>query len=267
MGALDISIVGIVFGFFLLVVPVALSLYYKIGLVRQLLYSVARMTVQLVLIGFFLKYLFVLNNPLVNVLWVAVMILVAVLSAVKNSTLKAGKIVFPAFVSFALVTFSIVFFLNSTVLRLENVYDARYLIILSGMLLGNSLRGNIIGISSFYNNLRKEKKKYLYLLSLGATLNEAVMPYLRDAVQLAMKPTFASMTTIGIVALPGMMTGVILGGADLQTAVKYQIIIMIAITVSTITSVLLTILMTTKMSFHKNGVLKEDIFLAAKKKK
>lgn len=260
MGALDISLEGILWAFLLLVIPIAFSLYYKIGMVRQLVYSVARMTVQLLLIGIFLKYLFEINNPVINVLWVSVMILVAVLSAVKNSTLRAGKIVMPSFISFAVVTFFIVLFLNEKVLMLDKIFDARYLIILSGMLLGNSLRGNIIGISSFYKSIRQERKKFVYTLSLGATLNEAFMPYLRDAVQLAMRPTFASMSTIGIVALPGMMTGVILGGADLQTAVKYQIVIMIAIAVSTIASILLTILMTVKMSFDKNGLLKEDIF-------
>ncbi len=264
MGALDISAEGIFFGFALLIIPIILSFYYKIGFTKQLLTSVVRMTVQLTLIGFFLKYLFALNSALVNVIWVSLMIFVAVLSAVKNSTLKAGKIIMPAFVSFALVTFFIVFYLNSQVLRLENIYDARYLIILGGMLLGNSLRGNIIGISSFYKKIKSEKNKFLYSLSLGATLKEAAMPYLREAIQLALRPTFASMSTMGIVALPGMMTGVILGGANLQTAVKYQLIIMIAIAVSTITSILLTILMTMKMSFDKKGALKEDIFLSKK---
>ncbi len=81
---------------------------------------------------------------------------------------------------------------------------------------------------------------------------------------LALRPTFASMATMGIVALPGMMTGVILGGADLQTAIKYQIVINLSIVVSTITSVVLTILMTVKFSFEKNGLLKEDIFATKK---
>ncbi len=260
MGTIEISLWGILYAFFLLIIPLFLSFRFKIGLIKPLLYAVSRMTVQLALIGVFLKYLFKINNPLLNSLWLAIMILVAVVSAVKNSTLKAGKIVMPAFVSFSIVTFFIVFYLNYNVLRLRNLFDARYLIILGGMILGNSLRGNIIGISSFYKNIKIEKKKFLYILSLGATQNEAIMPYLREAIMLALRPTFASMATMGIVALPGMMTGVILGGADLQTAIKYQIVINLSIVVSTITSVVLTILMTVKFSFEKNGLLKEDIF-------
>ncbi len=260
MGTIDVSLVGVLFAFLLLVIPVAISLYFKIGLVKQLLYAVFRMATQLLLVGIFLKYLFKINNPYLNVAWLSIMILVAVFSAVKNSTLRAGKIVIPAFLSFSIITFFIVIYLNLNVLRLQNLFDARYLIILGGMLLGNSLRGNIIGISSFYKNIKKDKKHFLYILSLGATKNEAIMPYLRDAIQLAMRPTFASMATMGIVALPGMMTGVILGGADLQTAIKYQIIINLSIVVSTITSITFTILMTLKVAFNSSGLLKEDIF-------
>jgi putative ABC transport system permease protein len=135
------------------------------------------------------------------------------------------------------------------------------------MLLGNSLRGNIVGISTFYESIRKDARKYLYLLALGASQAEALLPYLRKSVQLALKPTLATMATMGIVALPGMMTGVILGGASPEVAIKYQIMIMIAIVVSTIISVVLTILMTMRVCFNRYGVLRRDIFLADNGKK
>ena len=74
-----------------------------------------------------------------------------------------------------------------------------------------------------------------------------------------LKPSLASMATMGIVALPGMMTGVILGGTSPEVAIKYQIMIMIAIIVSTITSVILTILMTLRVCFNRYGVLRQDV--------
>ncbi|MFH1061373.1 MAG: ABC transporter permease [Candidatus Omnitrophota bacterium] len=151
-------------------------------------------------------------------------------------------------------------FLNLAVIRLDHVFDARYLIVLSGMLLGNSLRGNIVGITAFYKNIKKDKKQFSYTLALGATFNEAILPYLRESIQLALKPTLASMATMGIVALPGMMTGVILGGTSPELAIKYQIMIMIGIVASTIISVFLTILMTLRVCFSKYGTLNQDIF-------
>lgn len=89
---------------------------------------------------------------------------------------------------------------------------------------------------------------------------EAVLPYFRNALITALKPTIASMATIGIVSLPGMMTGQILGGSPPQTAIKYQIAIMIAILMSVSLSVTLTIFFTMRSSFNEYGILKEDVF-------
>ncbi|NOX16766.1 MAG: ABC transporter permease [Chlorobi bacterium] len=261
MATIDISIFSLALTFILLALPAALSLIFGFNLIKSLFYSVARMSVQLILIGFFLKYLFEWNNAIINLLWLTVMILTAVYSAVKSSEIKTGKIFAPVFISFSFATFIVIFYLNIVVIPIENVFDARYLIVLGGMLLGNSLRGNIVGISAFYKNIRKESKEYLYKLSLGATLYEALLPYFRDSVRLALQPTLAAMATMGIVALPGMMTGVLLGGASPETAIKYQIVIMIAIVTSTILSVVLTILTTIRICFDKFGVLQPDVFI------
>jgi putative ABC transport system permease protein len=258
---IDIPIYSLLLAFLLLAVPVILSRIYGLGLIKPLLTSAGRMTVQLVLIGVFLKYLFLWNNAYINLSWLIVMILVAVFSAIRGSSMKPGKILVPVFISFAIATFAVIFYINIFVIRLDYVFDARYLIVLGGMLLGNSLRGNIVGIDTFYKSLRKDAKKYLYVLSLGASRHEAVRPYMKESIRLALKPTIASMATIGIVALPGMMTGVILGGASPEVAIKYQIMIMISIVVSTIISVLLTILMTSHACFTQYGILRNDIFI------
>jgi len=261
METVDITIFSLALTFLLLLIPLILSAVYGFKLVKPLCYSVIRMSVQLVLIGVFLKYLFLWNNAYLNIIWLTAMILIAVCSAIKSSSIKFFKILIPTFISFGTATFFVIFYLNTFVIRLNYVFDARYLIVLSGMLLGNSLRGNIVGISAFYKSLKKDNKNFLYVLSLGATQQEALLPYLRESVQLALKPTLASMATMGIVALPGMMTGVILGGARPEVAIKYQIMIMLGIVVSTIISVVLNILLTIRVCFSKYGTLKKDIFI------
>jgi putative ABC transport system permease protein len=260
METVDISFLSLMIAFILFIIPVVLSLIFRLKLIKPLMYSTIRMSVQLALIGIFLKYLFEWNNTGLNILWLTVMILVAVISTVRDSSMHVRKILLPVFIAFSLATFLIVLFLNSIVIRLDRIFDARYLVVLGGMLLGNSLRGNIIGITAFYRNIKKDHKKFLYTLSLGASFQEAVLPYLQDSMQLALKPTIAAMATMGIVALPGMMTGVILGGTSPDVAIKYQIMIMIAIVVSTISSVFLTIVMTMHSCFTPYGILKSDIF-------
>jgi putative ABC transport system permease protein len=265
MDAVDIPISSLVIAFFLLVIPGVLDRIYGLGLLRSILSSVARMSVQLFLIGIFFMYLFEWNNAAANLLWLAVMILFAVHSAIRSASMKFRSILPPVFLSFSASTLSVLLYINYFVIRLDYVFDARYLVVLGGMLLGNSLRGNIIGIDSFYHSISNDSKRHRYILSLGATMHEAVLPYLRESVSLAMKPTIASMATMGIVFLPGMMTGVILGGAEPAVAVKYQVVIMLAITAGTFASVILTILLTRRFCFTGYGTLKKDIFAQKKR--
>jgi putative ABC transport system permease protein len=138
--------------------------------------------------------------------------------------------------------------------------EARYVIPIAGMILGNCLRANIVGIGRFYQEIRSSERAYLHSLAQGASLSEAVRPFVRDAFQAALAPTTATMATIGLVSLPGMMTGVILGGTDPSTAIKYQIAIMLSIFSGTAMTIFLAVQFTMKRSFDAYGVLLRDIF-------
>ncbi len=152
METVDLSSVSLALTFLLLALPVFLSLVFGFDLVKPLLFAVGRMTVQLILIGIFLKYLFLWNHTWINLLWLLIMITVAVFSAVRSSSIKITKVFIPGFLSFPVATFVVIFYLNMAVIPLDNIFDARYLIVLGGMLLGNSLRGNIVGISTCTHN-------------------------------------------------------------------------------------------------------------------
>ncbi len=252
---IDIKLASLFFAGILLLMPLAVSFYFRLGLIREMAFAFLRMLVQLVLIGFFMQYLFYKNNMVLNLLWFALMIIVAVFSVVKRASVDLRKVFLPSLLSFSISVGVIVLFINFFVLRLDYVFDARYLIVLGGLLLGNSMRGNIVAINSFYDGLRRDYKRYLYLLACGATVSEATLPLLRKSIKLALQPTLAAMATMGIVSLPGMMTGVILGGAGPMVAIKYQIMIMIGILSATVFSVVLTIVLSRKNYFDKAGRL------------
>jgi putative ABC transport system permease protein len=162
-------------------------------------------------------------------------------------------------VSLAIGTGIPLVYLLGVIVRLPNLMDARYFIPVAGMILGNSLRADIVGLSTFYNSLHAEEKSFLLALSQGASLKEAVRPFLQKAYTASLAPTIATMATIGIVSLPGMMTGIILGGTDPFLAIKYQIAIMMAIFSGTALAVILGILLTLKTSFDRYGVLDPGI--------
>ncbi len=244
----------------LLFAPLAISWYFRIGIIRRLSIAVARMTAQLTLVGLVLIYLFEWDNIWLNLGWVVSMITFATFSAVNNSELNYRKFVPPVFLALFLSAGSILLFFNGILLDLPNIFTAQYLIIIGGMLLGNALKGIIIGISDFYKNLKNSRERYMYHIAAGANQWEALIPFFRDGVKAALNPSIASMATMGVVFLPGMMTGQIIGGSSPDTAIRYQIAIMITIFVCITLSVALTVFFSVRQSFDGYGNLREDVF-------
>lgn len=264
MGAGNISYLSLGICFALLAVPLALFVILKVKLVRVTAWSVARMAVQLALVGIFLEYVFERNNPFFNAAWLLVMIAFAAVSVVGSSGLRYRSYLLPTLLAFVISAVSVVLFFNGLVVGLGDLLDARYLIAIAGMLLGNSLQGTIIGLGAFYRNVKRDENRYFYSLAAGATRYEAIAPYLRNGMASALRPALANMATMGLVFLPGMMTGQILSGESPILAVKYQMGIVIAIFVCVVLAVSLSLLLTVRISVDDYGVLRKDMFRKAK---
>ena len=255
MGAVDLSIDGLVIYYILLIIPLGLMPWLHIPMIGKTLVSIVRMTLQLAFVGLYLQVVFKINSPWLNSLWLVVMVGVADFSIIRGCGLRLARFAGPLFGALVAGTALPLLFFVGPLLKRPNLMDAQYVIPIGGMILGNCLRADIIGIRNFYESLKKGEKAFILSLAQGARLKEAILPYLRDACEAALMPTVATIATIGLVALPGMMTGVILGGANPVTAIKYQIAIMIAIFTGTAITVVLGILMTIRSSFTPYGVL------------
>ena len=124
-GAPDISWLALASCFLLLLIPLAVTARLRLGLTRDLLVAVCRMTLQLILAGLYLGYLFKWNHPGMNLAWLAVMLVAASGSVLYNSALRWRTFIVPAFLALALATLGIVLYLNAFVVRLENLFEAR----------------------------------------------------------------------------------------------------------------------------------------------
>jgi len=260
MNATEIPPFGLLAGYGLLIIPFAILLWAKVGVAGKVAVSVIRMTVQLLFVGLYLQVVFKLNNPWLNTLWLLVMITVADISIIRHAGLSFRRLALPLFIALLVGTAIPLFYFVGIILFHSNLLEARFVIPIGGMILGNCLRADIIGVRKFYSSIRQGNKVFLQQLAEGATLSEATHPYLRDALHEALAPTIATMATVGLVSLPGMMTGVILGGSDPSLAVMYQIAIMIAIFTGTSITILLAILLSRKVAFNSYGLLKNQIF-------
>ena len=228
---------------------VIINVKLGIGLNKRIIYALFRMTVQLVLVGFFLQYIFLFNNLWVNSAYVLFMIGAAGLSTVKTCGLTIKNQLIPILIGFGVPNLVMILFINQFVIGLDDIFDAQYYIPLMGMLLGNSLSGNIIGINTFYSGLRHNERQYQYRLALSANQWESTLPWYKEAIIACMNPIIASTETVGLVSLPGMMTGQILGGSMPMTAIVYQIVIMGAILISRYFGIHFSILLTRKQAF------------------
>lgn len=259
METLDIGLpqMAVLFGVVLL--PWLLLGLLGLRLGRDIGVSILRMTLQLGLVGVYLKTLFTLNNPWLNGLWILVMLVVADLTILRRAGLRRRRFFLATFIAVAASVLFSAAYLLLLVIRPPLLYDARYLVPLTGMILGNCLQGSVIALERFYTALRKNENEYLTYLLLGATRREAVRPYFREAVKAAVNPALAGMATMGLVSLPGMMTGQILGGGEPWTAVKYQIAILLCIFASTALASILNLKLSLDIAFDEFDVLREDV--------
>jgi len=266
MTVIDITPWRLAAGYLLFIIPFGIALWLRVGIIGQMAIAIVRMTVQLLFVGLYLHGVFDLNNPWLNSVWLLVMICVADVSITRGCGIQLKRFSIPLFVSLSVGTAIPLIVFLGPILSIASFLDAQYVIPIGGMILGNCLRADIIGVKHFYESIKKDEKAFLHALAQGARPGEAMRPYFRDAFHSALAPMIATMATIGLVALPGMMTGVILAGADPTIAIKYQIAIMIAIFSGTAVTVTLAVILTVKSSFTPFGILDTSIFTQRTKK-
>jgi len=244
----------------LLLIPLTLILHFRLGLVRETLIAIVRMSVQLTLVGLYLSVLFELNSIPLNLLWFFVMLAVANSAILRQAKLAPRRFFLITFFGVSIATAGVSALFVLAILRPTPLGDARYLIPIFGMVLGNCMRSNVTSLERFYSMLRDREKEYVTFLMLGATPIEACRPYFRTALRAAVAPHVSTMATMGVVSLPGMMTGQILGGSDPSTAIQYQLAIMICIFTAMMLTTSLNLLLSSRVAFDKYGVLRDDVF-------
>lgn len=222
----DVAIAGV-----LVLINGALSLALGLGIERRMLFAAGRMVVQLLLVGLVLETLF----AAVSVWATAGVALAMVAFAGREATARQERRL-AGWWSYGLGTGAMLLaagvvtaFGLTTQLRPDPWYDPRYAIPLLGMVLGNTMTGISLGLNTLTGDLAANRAAVEARLSLGADRIQATLPLVRKSLRAALMPIVNGMAATGLVSLPGMMTGQILGGVAPVEAVKYQILVMFLI--------------------------------------
>jgi putative ABC transport system permease protein len=200
----------------------------RINRAKLLITASMRMTVQLILAGLLLTYIFEHPHPGFIILYLLIMTGFAIYTTLsRNKTInKRFKLIVS--LSLSLTGLSVILFFITAVVG-ENIWNPQYTIPISGMIMGNAMTGISLGLKTFHEAIQTERLKINTLLGIGTAPQKILIPFVNNALETALLPTLNSMIGMGIISLPGMMTGQILSGTLPTTAILYQISIIIAI--------------------------------------
>jgi putative ABC transport system permease protein len=213
----------------LMLIPALVSVGLKLGLGGQLAVASLRSVVQLSLLGLVLVWVFDLGRWYFVLPVLLLMLIAASRAAIHRSSRRVPGSHLQAFAALVLASSVTVFTVTEVVIGVDPWYAPQYVIPLVGMMLGNALTGISLGLDRLLADLVERRAAIEARLCLGAPLWLAVRPWMRTAVRTSMVPILNAMSVVGVVSLPGMMTGQILAGASPRDAVSYQILIMFMI--------------------------------------
>ena len=236
----------------------ALSLWLRIGLTRKVLIASARTVVQLLLLGWILVPIFTFEQPWMVVGIGVLMIALAAREAVRRSARTYRGIHGAAFFALLIGCGGSALLGSAVIVGVEPWWDPRYLIPLLGMVLGNALTGLSLGIDRCLSVLDEQRPRVEALLSMGATWWEAARPVAAESVRMAMIPILNAMSAVGLVTIPGMMTGQLLGGTPPDQAARYQIVIMFMIAAAVALGSVLAVLISLRALFDGDHRLRHE---------
>jgi len=260
MNFITLTTVDLIISATLIVLLGALSFVLNLGMARSILISALRMTVQLLLVGWILKFLFA-NASFITVLAVSLFMLLAAGREVnlrQKHRLKGWWAFGIGTSSLFISSFFITLIGLTVIVSVDPWYQPQYAIPLLGMLLGNTMTGIALGVDQLINSIIAQKKIIEQRLMLGQTKQEATQEISREAIRSALIPIINAMAAAGIVSLPGMMTGQIIAGSPPVEAVKYQIMVMFLIAGSTGLGSILSVKITALKLFDERHRLRLD---------
>jgi putative ABC transport system permease protein len=227
---IDVSWTDLALASALVFVAIGISQWQRLGLARGFLVGAVRAVVQLVAVGYLLVYVFAAARWWLVLLVLSVMLLAAtaIVARRPGSRVVAGErralwtIGGTAMLAGAGLTLA---YVTEVVLNVEPWYDPRYLIPLFGMIIGNAMNGAALAAERLASEMESRRGEVEAYLALGATGARAAAEPVRRAMVAALIPAINGLTVVGLVQLPGMMTGQILAGQSPLLAVRYQIVV------------------------------------------
>ncbi len=237
----EITYIHVLKSMVLVLIAIGISRYWKIDTTKDMIVGTIRSFIQLIALGYALKFIFEPDNIFLNI-----GILLAMMSMASQTASKRVKNVpKPFLICFMAIATGSFITIVSLMLINSDWFTARYLIPLGGMIISNAMNACTLSADRLISDVRGNRLAIETSLSLGKTWNQASHKLQKNATTTGMISILNFMKTVGLVSLPGAMTGMILGGAEPLEAVLLQMVVaymlLSAVTITSIVVVQLII--------------------------
>jgi putative ABC transport system permease protein len=224
---------------------IGLSAWERIGLELNLAIATGRTILQLAVLGYVLEFIFALDNPWAVLAILSIMLTISAIVARNRITQKIPQMLPLVWGSIFVSTTLTMVYTNVLIIQPDRWFEPQYVIPLAGIVLGNAMNAAALAGERLVSTINASHLEIETHLSLGATPQQAIVQYRKDAVRAGLIPTVNQMMIIGMVTLPGIITGQLLSGVNAREAASYQILIMLMIAFA---NVLTTVLVTRGIS-------------------
>lgn len=205
----------------LVLIALGVSLKQHLGLERDLIIGVVRAVIQLTVVGYVLTYVIKINRVPLTILMVAIIVVNAALNARKRAGTLPNSFAISLVAITAATTITLVILIATHAIK----FIPSQVVPFTGMIASNAMVAIGLAYRSMNSSLHDLRQPILERLALGADAKQATAGIVRRAVKTGMSPTVDSAKTVGLVSLPGMMSGLIFAGVDPSKAIMYQILV------------------------------------------
>ena len=243
----------------LMLIVAIIGLLNKLGITKNVLLGTVRSFAQLTVMGYVLGWIFDLEKWYLTVLMLLIMLIFATYDSYKRIDFRLGSTFPCCLIAMVAGTAFPLAFMFYIVLRITPWYNPQYVIPISAMVISNTMTAISICLNTFGNELRLRRFEVETKLSLGANRGKALEVIRKSAIKAGLIPTINALMVLGIVKLPGMMTGQILGGVAPVESVKYQLLIMYMISSATAVSLFVLVYLVEKGVFNNREQLRYEL--------
>lgn len=238
-GLIELDLGDLALALGMMAMSIGLSAWERLGLEWTIAIATARTLLQLLVVGYILAFVFALNNPWAVLAILLMMLTIAAIVTRNRIGKKIPRVLPLVWGSIFISTVLTLGYTTILVIQPPRWYEPQYLIPLAGIVLGNAMNGAAISGERLVSTINASRLEIETHLSLGATPQQAVSQYRKEAIKAGFIPTINLMMVVGIVTLPGIITGQLLSGIDPLAAASYQILVIFMLAFTTLVTIIL----------------------------